>query len=131
MIDGHQFSLMRPESCGYLLSTKPKYEIEKGEHENIPEEEVKLASHEVMGFSLSSKQWGFFKIEMVHDIRYNEDAFGQLILPKLQKDMVKALVTAHEKGKLGFDDIIKGKGKGMAILLHGTPGVGKTLTAGN
>jgi len=28
-----------------------------------------------------------------------------------------------------FDDLIKGKGKGMVFLLHGPPGVGKTFTA--
>jgi len=31
--------------------------------------------------------------------------------------------------KDAFDDIIQGKGQGIIILLHGEPGVGKTLTA--
>jgi DNA polymerase III delta prime subunit len=39
-------------------------------------------------------------------------------------------VQVHEDDRLGFDDMIKGKGKGMVFLLHGEPGVGKTLTAG-
>jgi len=26
-----------------------------------------------------------------------------------------------------YDDIIKGKGEGLVFLLHGTPGLGKTL----
>lgn len=30
---------------------------------------------------------------------------------------------------LGTQDIIEGKGKGLVILLHGLPGVGKTATA--
>jgi hypothetical protein len=29
-----------------------------------------------------------------------------------------------------YDDIINGKGKGLIFLLHGTPGLGKTLTTG-
>lgn len=28
-----------------------------------------------------------------------------------------------------MDDIIKGKGTGLILLLHGSPGTGKTLTA--
>jgi replication-associated recombination protein RarA len=39
-------------------------------------------------------------------------------------------VTSHlreENNK--FDDIIKGKGRGLVTVLHGSPGVGKTLTA--
>lgn len=45
--------------------------------------------------------------------------------------MIRSLVTAHQNEKLGFDDVIKGKGKGTIFLFHGAPGVGKTLTAGN
>lgn len=29
------------------------------------------------------------------------------------------------------DDLIAGKGNGLIMLLHGGPGTGKTLTAGN
>jgi hypothetical protein len=44
--------------------------------------------------------------------------------------MIHSLVKIHSEKRLQFDDIIKGKGKGMVFLLHGEPGVGKTLTAG-
>merc|ERR550514_578526 len=40
--------------------------------------------------------------------------------------MVQALVEhAHES----FTDVVEGKGSGCVFLLHGPPGVGKTLTA--
>lgn len=42
---------------------------------------------------------------------------------------MQALVATHTQQKLGFDDIVKGKGKGLILVLHGPPGVGKTLTA--
>ncbi|CAJ2500031.1 Uu.00g028840.m01.CDS01 [Anthostomella pinea] len=35
----------------------------------------------------------------------------------------------RERGAEGFDDIVKGKGQGLVCVLHGPPGVGKTLTA--
>jgi len=53
-------------------------------------------------------------------------------LPENQKTIVRALVESHtgkEGRKVGIDDVIKGKGKGLVAVLHGRPGVGKTLTA--
>lgn len=129
MIDGKQFSLMRPAGSPNLLYSQPKYDVKSNRHKDIPHEELAISSHQVMGFSLANKKWGFFRIELVQDIEYNDNAFDQLILPRLQKDMVKALIAAHGREKIVFDDIIKDKGKGMTILLHGTQGVGKTLTA--
>ncbi|KAN0106673.1 hypothetical protein V8E51_009549 [Hyaloscypha variabilis] len=42
-----------------------------------------------------------------------------------------ALSEAHVKrvSTNAFDDVVKGKGQGFSVLLHGPPGVGKTLTA--
>jgi signal recognition particle GTPase len=88
------------------------------------------ASGDLLGFSLARKSWAVFDIDHCQPVRYNQNAFNKLVLPKAQKDMIRSLVTAQTNGDLGFDDIIEGKGKGMTLLLHGTPGVGKTLTAG-
>ena len=131
MIDGKQFSITRPSNAPILMASRPCYKVDKDEHEEVPDEDILISSHRVMGFSLANKSWGFFRIELLENVIYNDNVFEQLVLPKIQKDMVKALVAAHEIEKIGFDDIIKDKGKGMTILLHGTPGVGKTLTAGN
>ncbi|KAH8777029.1 AAA family ATPase [Hyaloscypha sp. PMI_1271] len=40
-----------------------------------------------------------------------------------------ALVEACNNPSVVFDDVIAGKGRGLNILLHGRPGLGKTLTA--
>ncbi|KAN0108720.1 hypothetical protein V8E51_008462 [Hyaloscypha variabilis] len=60
-------------------------------------------------------------------------AFSQLVLPPGHKDMVKSLVAQHFRDKESQEeqqvDIVSGKGKGLIILLHGAPGVGKTTTA--
>lgn len=62
---------------------------------------------------------------------YDKTAFGQLVLPYGHKEMVTSLVTQHfrDKASGGNADIVRGKGKGLIILLHGAPGVGKTTTA--
>ena len=44
--------------------------------------------------------------------------------------MVRAMVQSYLKKTDSFQDLIPGKGAGLVILLHGPPGVGKTLTAG-
>ena len=82
------------------------------------------------------RRWGLSIVENIFDIDYNDDAFACLTLnetldignKKMQvKDLVKDLVKS--KDSVNFDDIIEGKSCGMIFLLHGPPGVGKTLTA--
>jgi SpoVK/Ycf46/Vps4 family AAA+-type ATPase len=78
-------------------------------------------------------------VDNVGDVTWNKDAFERLVLPSRTKDLIKALVMvrALKQGKrqdanpvLKRDDIIESKGNGLIILLHGGPGTGKTLTAG-
>jgi SpoVK/Ycf46/Vps4 family AAA+-type ATPase len=55
-----------------------------------------------------------------------------LQLKQTQKDMLLALVHQHESHDNSTDtieDIIEGNGRSLVILLHGPPGVGKTLMA--
>lgn len=40
-----------------------------------------------------------------------------------------SFTTSQVANQLAFDDVIEGKGKGIILLLSGSPGVGKTLTA--
>ena len=68
-------------------------------------------------------------VDQIEPIVWNKKAFDRLVLEKKSKELVTALVTVHvSTNKIG--DIISGKGNGLIILLHGSPGVGKTLTAG-
>jgi ATP-dependent Lon protease len=49
--------------------------------------------------------------------------------------MILSLIVQHfrDKGLAAIQDehvdLVRGKGKGLVILLHGAPGVGKTTTA--
>jgi SpoVK/Ycf46/Vps4 family AAA+-type ATPase len=45
---------------------------------------------------------------------------------RIELTLFKAFVDYHERPP---SDIVEGKGRGLVILLHGPPGVGKTLTA--
>ncbi|KAI0023983.1 P-loop containing nucleoside triphosphate hydrolase protein [Xylariomycetidae sp. FL0641] len=91
----------------------------------------------VYGFALRERRWVSLDISRVHDIG-EQKAFEDLVLPPGHRDLVLALVQSHDLGEdaragsIGGGpetDIVKGKGKGTIILLHGEPGVGKTSTA--
>ena len=69
-------------------------------------------------------------VEQIEPVVWNKTAFERLVLDQKSKELIKALVTVHVSAKK-MGDIISGKGNGLIILLHGSPGVGKTLTAGN
>ncbi|KAF4437117.1 TOB3 (member of AAA-ATPase family) [Fusarium acutatum] len=80
-------------------------------------------------FCLKTKEWGLFDIELVKDVIWSSTAFDQLVLPHDYKRIIQAFVGAQMSGLDNFDDVIKGKGRGIIMLLSGEPGTGKTLTA--
>ncbi|TPX13408.1 uncharacterized protein E0L32_006138 [Thyridium curvatum] len=105
-----------------------------GAWEPLTDEQCLLASPTVRGFSFTEKRFLEFFIDRLSDIEWNTACFEQLVLPDSQKELVQALVAEHtqrttDPNSKGFDDIVKGKGRGLILVLHGPPGVGKTLTA--
>jgi hypothetical protein len=80
-------------------------------------------------------------IDLVQDVKETQkdtqDGFSDLVLPEDHKQIVRALVKTHARGPRPTSsnkddllpprevDLVKGKGKGLIILLHGVPGVGK------
>jgi hypothetical protein len=96
----------------------------------LTEEQCMHATNLVCGFAFSEKEWVEFYVDRLGPVEWNEGAFEHLVLPARQKSLVKALVESHmrEATEDGFDDVIKGKGRGLISILHGPPGVGKTLT---
>ena len=80
-------------------------------------------------------------IDLLQEIEEKDSLDGQnfgfedLVIPDEYKKIVKALVKSHALGSRSENrdrqqiDLIRGKGKGLIILLHGVPGVGKTSTA--
>lgn len=93
------------------------------------EEELLIASPVVLGFAFSEKLWLEFSLSGIDDIKWNDEAFDSLVLPDHIKQNLKGLVSSHRfDAAKTIDDVIQGKGKGLNVVLHGPPGVGKTLT---
>ncbi|KAI0508927.1 hypothetical protein F5B22DRAFT_658720 [Xylaria bambusicola] len=110
-------------------------------------DELVVMCYRVFGFILRSQKWAqldltYLKYENEDNKRSVLNAFDSLVLPDGHKEMVKSLVTQHFRDKKARkmntekkvvtdarSDLIRGKGQGLIILLHGAPGVGKTTTA--
>jgi hypothetical protein len=79
-------------------------------------------------------------VDNIAPVNWNKEAYDSLVLPPRIKNLVKALVLVRKEGSANVatkssqqgrrSDLIRGKGGGLIMLLHGGPGTGKTLTAG-
>ncbi|KAF7538198.1 hypothetical protein G7054_g3188 [Neopestalotiopsis clavispora] len=122
-------------------------------HHVIPDEDLLIMSYRVFGFVLRNRRWAQLDLTYMTDLYTSDEdeilvrddggqnakrktAFDRLVLEEGHKDMISSLTAQHFRDKdsatLGPReqvDIVKGKGKGLIILLHGAPGVGKTSTA--
>ena len=94
----------------------------------LTEEHLVLCTSVIPIFSFQDKQFYTASVCNISDVVFNDRVFDQLVLPAAQKELVRVLVENHSKGA-EFDDFVEGKGKGLVSVLHGPPGVGKTMTA--
>ncbi|KAJ8110721.1 hypothetical protein OPT61_g6504 [Boeremia exigua] len=108
--------------------------------------QLQLLPPRILGFAPKEKVWGQFIVENVtrtvpKDDKNREGSFWKdLELEKESKELLWAFMQQHKvTATLGSAethdaqsksiDVIEGKGQGLVVLLHGPPGVGKTLTA--
>ncbi|KAI1359010.1 hypothetical protein F5Y08DRAFT_93202 [Xylaria arbuscula] len=116
----------------YLFDDNPEHPSQ------LTSEHLILLPPHVYGFVLRTRRWATFDIDRLDEIPANEDGWNSLVISEDIKKKVLALVKNHERprgsqemidGALSSVDLIPGKGRGLIILLHGEPGVGKTSTA--
>jgi AAA+ superfamily predicted ATPase len=128
IVDLETFKKLHPFSPS-VISGRDDLGTEMMNSPNPPNKEfLMLLPSEVKGFNLREKKWHDLEVDRIHEVPWNKKAFDNLVLPEKTKKIIRALVTkklAAEKST----DLIKGKGNGLIILLHGGPGTGKTLTA--
>ncbi|KAK6342032.1 hypothetical protein TWF730_001513 [Orbilia blumenaviensis] len=95
----------------------------------LTDEQKLLCNATIYGFTLDSKKWLQFFIEQIEEVVWNTDSFSKLVLPEETKELICGLVESHITDQSHFDDFVEGKGKGLISVLHGAPGLGKTMTA--
>ncbi|ELR14969.1 ATPase, AAA domain containing protein [Acanthamoeba castellanii str. Neff] len=127
MLDGVSFNRLNPNSRSADLGglNQDQYNQQTNSFEAIPDEKLFMAWPTILGFSFSAKKWGEFSVAELDEVKFDDQAFHKLVLPEEKKVLIRSLV----ENSADFSDIISGKGGGCIFLLHGSPGVGKTLTA--
>ncbi|CZR49554.1 uncharacterized protein FPRO_15913 [Fusarium proliferatum ET1] len=120
----------------------------------ISDSELAIMSYRVFGFVLRNRRWAQLDVSYLSDVHSNDitelgddeidaghkkqkqvTSFDNLVLEEGHKTIILSLIAQHFRdkklasGQVDNLDIVKGKGKGLILLLHGAPGVGKTSTA--
>jgi SpoVK/Ycf46/Vps4 family AAA+-type ATPase len=121
MVDGSSFQRLNPNYG--VFSNSPSNDAILPQ---LADDLLHLTYPTLGGFSFTAKKWGEIDLNKLEEIVYDDDAFDRLVLPNEKKKLIRSLV---ENTQTSFSDIISGKGGGCIFLLHGSPGVGKTLTA--
>jgi AAA+ superfamily predicted ATPase len=99
------------------------------EHGNALERALVCCYPKVGVFSLRDKEWASVRVDHLRPVQFRDKAFKRLVIKEEYKKMMIAMVEAYMLEQPGFSDIVTGKGRGLVVLLHGPPGVGKTLAA--
>ncbi|CUS14986.1 unnamed protein product [Tuber aestivum] len=122
-----------------IFASQAKLLDEAQEHKKLGDSLIILLPERIFGFVLRSRKWTPLDVTLMRDVPSRKEGFNSLVLPKGHRDLVEALVQTHSRGSRPTTgtvhdgehevDLVRGKGKGLIILLHGAPGVGKTSTA--
>ncbi|KAF3001036.1 hypothetical protein E8E14_006318 [Neopestalotiopsis sp. 37M] len=113
----------------------------QGEKTKLPvaEDDLALLPKRIFGYALRERKFvvvNVLNVELKFDDG-NANPFDKLQIEKGHKKMMQAIISSYFAKKRLADemraplsqDLIRGKGKGVVILLHGLPGVGKSATA--
>jgi SpoVK/Ycf46/Vps4 family AAA+-type ATPase len=136
MVDFHTYRQLHSDLASFKRSFLPKDEAsteylseERMENRDPPAEpDIYVFPETIIGYNLHKKKWVDLIVDRISDVKWNKQAFRSLVIDQGTKELVQALVTnqlAEEQGT----DLIDGKGNGLIMLLHGSPGTGKTYTA--
>ncbi|KAM7203291.1 putative AAA domain containing protein [Rhypophila sp. PSN 637] len=90
--------------------------------------EIYLFPTHLPGFDLRRRKWVDLRVDHIKDVAWNEQAFHSLVADEDMKELILALVT-NQLSSEAATDLIDSKGNGLVMLLHGSPGTGKTFTA--
>lgn len=101
---------------------------------NLREEDLALLPKRMFAYALRERRFLPIDINFLQPVNRGEGVFDSLRISKDHKNIVRGLVASHRRyAEMATEgpsqDLIQGKGRGLVVLLHGVPGVGKTATA--
>ncbi|KAI9886311.1 MAG: hypothetical protein M1823_001868 [Watsoniomyces obsoletus] len=101
------------------------------EQKELTDDQYLLCPGQFCGWVLKERFWHMLDINHVSDPNFDEGIMDNLVMDEKKKRMIQAICQKFtDVNPSSHTDIIHGKGEGRIFLLHGSPGVGKTLTAG-
>ena len=130
IIDCAEFYLNDEYPCIEFMASKPTWKISTQEHLKMENRDLLVCTNRMPGYSMRKKQWAYFDVSRLKEIKWNTRAFERLVLSADKKRFILSIIASRESKTAPFDDLIREKGRNITFLLHGPPGVGKTLTAG-
>ncbi|TDZ75099.1 hypothetical protein CTRI78_v000001 [Colletotrichum trifolii] len=104
-------------------------------HSRVPPtgDDLLLLPDRLFAYVLRTRQWeGSQSENYLTGIEADHTAWDLLQIDSRHKSIIQALMATHfrkKKPQRRQFDLVQDKGKGLIILLHGVPGVGKTSTA--
>ncbi|KAI1268830.1 hypothetical protein F5Y18DRAFT_439426 [Xylariaceae sp. FL1019] len=122
------------------LKGERRYEIQPQALE-LRDEDLVLLPKRMFAYALRERRFVPVNTNFLKPIRRQPGVFENLKILKDYKDIVRGLVASHFQRKAlerryvdmstegPSQDLIQNKGRGLVVLLHGVPGVGKTATA--
>jgi hypothetical protein len=92
-----------------------------------------LLAPRLLGYAPKEKAWAQFSLDtesIKPPVGKQPENFDRVLqLGEQFKTAIKALVRSYDlKQENPTADVVKGKGKGLVLLFHGPPGVGKTVS---
>ncbi|KAK4167517.1 P-loop containing nucleoside triphosphate hydrolase [Cladorrhinum sp. PSN259] len=93
---------------------------------------VQLLPPTIRGFGFHDKKWMMLEVEYIQPVRWHRASHRNLIIDMRETEILTALLQNHYQGitaALDTSDVSHRSNTGVAILLHGAPGTGKTYTA--
>ncbi|KAL8382972.1 hypothetical protein RB595_006644 [Gaeumannomyces hyphopodioides] len=104
-------------------------------------DDMLLLPDRVFAFVLRTRRWACLQLgyddsnppqKKLQPVKERPDAWEDLQISLNHRSIIESLIKTHfgkAKSQRRQYDLVQGKGKGLIILLHGVPGVGKTSTA--
>ncbi|KAM0248303.1 hypothetical protein ACHAP5_003473 [Fusarium lateritium] len=129
------------ETDNYVSDSVERSIEAEGAKQNLTDEDLCLLPSRLLVYSLRHRKFVHAHVESLKQPPTMSNPFDELKIPHARKHLIKSIVQDHfDKKSILRDleteglepmeqDFIRGKGKGLIILLHGAPGVGKTATA--
>lgn len=133
LLHGDQFLKYRTQGSR-TIETNPKA-LE------LRDADLVLLPKRLFAYALRERRFFAIDLNLLKPVRREPGVFENLRIQDEYKDVVRGLVMSHFQKKAierryadtGTEgpgqDLIQGKGRGLVVLLHGVPGVGKTATA--